>query len=387
MRLLMGLAAVLTACNGDEVDSGDVVDDTGAVDTDEPVVVERQAGCSGLDPADRAPLGGNVALTFDDGPDPVITPQILSVLRTYQIPATFFVIGEKVDDPENAALVQEIAEDPLFLLANHSYTHPDLRRESQNSVREEVASTSDALGGFDVEPDFFRYPFGSGDCDRNDLVRDELGLIVTGWHIDTADWCFGVDEIGLCEVDDYWRMPDDYTRDMFNWTLDQIEAFDGGIVLYHDVHQNTADELEDAILAIQSRGYTFTNIDDADAFPLLNAGDFYDFPWMGESCDTTDDTCWMVEYLSYCAETNDPDAEPTAGVCVLPCLSSRDCIDRDGVADTECVQTPQGENVCLALSQPVNEQCAEVPGTVRSRLPRFNGTGTLNVCMPFDWQE
>ena len=121
---MLVLMAILTGCSGD----GDKAagDDTGGFDTTDDTGLpldnlDRRAHCSGMDPADPAPLGGWAAMTFDDGPDPEITPQILATLRKYNVPATFFVLGTHLDDPDNADLIAEMIADPLFELANHSY--------------------------------------------------------------------------------------------------------------------------------------------------------------------------------------------------------------------------------------------------------------------------
>src|SRR5690606_24793502 len=107
--------------------------------------VARRGHCSGMDPADPAPLNGRVALTFDDGPHPTVTPQILAILREHGVPATFFVLGEEVDAYPD--VVEEIADDPLFAVGNHSWNHKDLALFSEGVLREQVEWTESALTG------------------------------------------------------------------------------------------------------------------------------------------------------------------------------------------------------------------------------------------------
>lgn len=376
---ILSLMACTGDKSGDEPDIGDTGEDTAApVDT-----LERQAHCSGMDPADLAPLGGWAALTFDDGPDPEVTPQILATLRKYSVPATFFMLGAHVDDPDSADIIAEIIADPLFSVANHSYDHPDFQGLTDGQARAQISDTIDALADHGGEVSFFRFPYGSADCGLTDIVRDEYGLRVAGWHIDTADWCYASTG-GTCEPDDYWRIPAAYQSDMYTWTLDQLADFDGGVFLYHDVHQYTADEIEDIILAAQSAGYTFTHLHDDEAFPRLNAGTPYDFPWIGEACSVSSDTCWQIEYLSYCAPTGDPDQPVDAGMCVLDCTESR-CIDRAGVAPLTCAEPTAGEGTCLPLYSGYNDYCAAIPGTVDARVGGFEG-GSSRVCLPYGWQ-
>lgn len=77
-----------------------------------------------------------VALTFDDGPHPIYTPQILDILDQYQAKATFFMIGSRMEEyPE---IVEEVSGRG-HLIANHTYTHPkNLRAESPESIKKEV---------------------------------------------------------------------------------------------------------------------------------------------------------------------------------------------------------------------------------------------------------
>ncbi|MFT4977827.1 MAG: peptidoglycan/xylan/chitin deacetylase (PgdA/CDA1 family) [Myxococcota bacterium] len=388
MRMMTIAAALLLAgCSGDDKGPGVDDTDTGTLDTGEPDTIvddglERETDCSGMDPSDAAPLGGWAALTFDDGPDPVVTPQILATLRKHQVPATFFMLGVIADDPGNADLIAEIIADPLFEVADHSWDHSNLQNLSLADARDQIGWTVDVLESHGADVEFFRFPYGAADCELVDIVRDEYGLDVAGWHIDTADWCYAVTD-GTCSPDDYWRVPSEYQSDMYSWTLDQLATFDGGVFLYHDVHQYTADEVEDIIITAQAAGYTFTHLGDEEAFPRLNSGDPVDLPWVGEACSVSDDTCWQVEYLSYCAPTGDPDQPADAGVCVLDCAETR-CIDRPGTAPLFCAQTAPGEGTCLGLESGYNEYCDAVPGTVASRLPGYTG-GNGRVCVPAGW--
>jgi peptidoglycan/xylan/chitin deacetylase (PgdA/CDA1 family) len=99
-----------------------------------------------------------VALTFDDGPDPDVTPRLLDLLRRHGVQATFFVAGERAERyPE---LIRGILAGG-HTLGNHSYHHdPLLMLRSREKLREEVARTQDALSAFAVRPLAFRPPVG-----------------------------------------------------------------------------------------------------------------------------------------------------------------------------------------------------------------------------------
>ncbi|GHH72739.1 oligosaccharide deacetylase [Streptomyces sulfonofaciens] len=126
-----------------------------------------------------------VALTFDDGPDPDFTPQVLAVLRTYRVQATFFVIGE------NAAAFPRLLHDIAaggHVVANHSYTHPQLTTLSLGKVKDELGRTSDVIERvLDAPPRWCRAPYGEWDAPSL-RVCARLGMEPLGWSIDTNDW-------------------------------------------------------------------------------------------------------------------------------------------------------------------------------------------------------
>lgn len=351
-------------------------DDTGPDDTGTPLDdYGARWDCGGMDPADPAPLGGWVALTFDDGPSPDITPQVIEVLGRHEVPATFFYVGSMAADPEVDDLIADVAADPLFDIANHTWSHEDLVYRTASFARDEMEATNEILAEYGVVPKFFRFPYGDATCDAVDFARD-LGMHVTGWHIDNGDWCYAMND-GYCSADDYWRIPYGYEEDMVGLTIDQILESDGGIVLMHDVWQYTADELETLILGLKDAGFRFTSLDDTGVFPRLNADDPYPFPWIGQSCPVSDDPCWQIENFSWCEPTGDPDAGADAGVCVLPC-GSAPCFSRDGGPPSQCVNW-EGSSVCLGVSDALNGWCEGVAGTVETEV------SGVDVCVPYAW--
>lgn len=99
-----------------------------------------------------------VALTFDDGPDPEVTPQLLKLLARHSVTATFFVTGERAERyPE---LISDILS-AGHTIGNHSYSHsPFLMFKKVSTLREEVASAQRVLGRFGIVPLAFRPPVG-----------------------------------------------------------------------------------------------------------------------------------------------------------------------------------------------------------------------------------
>jgi peptidoglycan/xylan/chitin deacetylase (PgdA/CDA1 family) len=114
-----------------------------------------------------------VALTFDDGPDPDVTPQLLELLRRQGVQATFFVAGARAE--RHPGLIREILSRG-HTLGNHSYHHdPLLMLRSQAKLREEVARTQDVLSAFAVRPLTFRPPVGITNPRLSGVLR-ELGM-------------------------------------------------------------------------------------------------------------------------------------------------------------------------------------------------------------------
>jgi polysaccharide deacetylase family sporulation protein PdaB len=126
-----------------------------------------------------------VALTFDDGPYPPYTGQVLDVLKEYQVPATFFVLGKNVEKyPE---LVRRIVAEG-HQLGNHTYNHIDLLKADRQAIIEEIDKTSRAIKaatGLDVQ--VVRPPHGFRDAVVMDIMA-ERRLKVVEWSVMSRDW-------------------------------------------------------------------------------------------------------------------------------------------------------------------------------------------------------
>lgn len=133
-----------------------------------------------------------VALTFDDGPDPVWTPRILDVLKREGAPATFFVTGTNALG-QGVLLRRIIAEGSE--LGNHSTSHTDLGRRSPATVRLELNATERLVEAYTGRAmRLFRPPFlGDADADRRDelhatRVAAGMGYVTVGLNVDPLDW-------------------------------------------------------------------------------------------------------------------------------------------------------------------------------------------------------
>lgn len=128
---------------------------------------------------------GELALTYDDGPNPAATPRLLEVLESYGIKATFFLIGDFVRQERN--LAREVAA-AGHVIGNHSMTHPRLAWQPAQRVRQELKSTSDLLEDvIGVPVHYFRPPYGAR---RPYVMRaaTDLGMTTVQWNVAASDW-------------------------------------------------------------------------------------------------------------------------------------------------------------------------------------------------------
>jgi polysaccharide deacetylase family sporulation protein PdaB len=183
-----------------------------------------------------------IALTFDDGPNPVYTPQILSLLKEYHAKATFFVVGAYVQKyPEIAQQVVRMGHE----IANHTYSHPNMRKLSSEKIKAEIEQTKNAVflttGAL---PRLFRPPGGYYGEKVVRAAREGGNLVVMwSWHQDTRDW----------------RNPG--VRKIVEMVL--ANARNGDIVLFHDNGGNrsqTVMALKEILPELERRGYRLITV-------------------------------------------------------------------------------------------------------------------------------
>lgn len=185
-----------------------------------------------------------IALTFDDGPNPVYTPQILDLLKAYDAKATFFVLGNRVKKFPRIA-IREVNEG--HEIANHTFDHHFSMHLSPSELKREIKETQEAI--FDITeqiPLVFRPPGGFYDKALLDLAqRDHLKVVMWSWYQDTKDWMKpGVDKI-------------------VKTVLTNIH--NGDIVLFHDLEgdcSQTVAALQIILPELKRKGYQFVTVSD-----------------------------------------------------------------------------------------------------------------------------
>lgn len=126
-----------------------------------------------------------IALTFDDGPHPRYTPQILDILDEYNIKATFFIVGVNAKNyPDTMEEVIKRGHE----IGNHTYSHPHVSCLNSITLKDEVEKCESTVYGLtDYKTKLFRPPEGMIDADVRQVLRS-LDYKVILWDIDTRDW-------------------------------------------------------------------------------------------------------------------------------------------------------------------------------------------------------
>jgi len=179
-----------------------------------------------------------IALTFDDGPHPQYTPQLLEILAREKVPATFFVIGEMADRAPDLVRAEVKAGHSV---GNHTYHHVNLTKILEPDIATEIKACGEAVQRITGQtPRLFRPP--GGDYDTGVATTSEgLGYTIVLWTDDPGDYLSPGDQVILQR------------------TLQR--AGNGGIILIHDGVQQTVNILPQLIHTLKQRGYEFVTID------------------------------------------------------------------------------------------------------------------------------
>jgi peptidoglycan/xylan/chitin deacetylase (PgdA/CDA1 family) len=129
-----------------------------------------------------------VALTFDDGPAVGLTPRLLDILTERRVPATFFMVGARIDSAPRAA--RRVAARG-FGIANHTYGHEQLTRLSSTAIRATIRRTRQAAAGKGVRMSrLVRPPYGAMDTRVRSVITG-MGMLPVLWTVDPQDWRTG----------------------------------------------------------------------------------------------------------------------------------------------------------------------------------------------------
>jgi len=184
--------------------------------------------------------GEEVAITFDDGPDPRYTPQLLDVLKEHGIKATFFVLGEKAE--KNPEIIKRMVQEG-HVIGLHANRHIGAPFRSYRGMKKDFKRSLEVLRGLGIKVHFYRPPWGLVSVISNRFIK-EYGFKPILWSIHASDWSKYVDEKHIERV-----------------LVGKVKA--GDIVLLHDgrgaegAPQRTINALHLALPKLKEKGFKF----------------------------------------------------------------------------------------------------------------------------------
>ena len=179
---------------------------------------------------------GKIALTFDDGPYPNYTRQLLEGLKKRNVKATFFILGKSAE--EYPDVIETMYEDG-HLIGNHTYHHVELTKVGREEFKEEILSTNNLLYELNGEyPQFIRPPFGAWEKE----LETELGMIPVLWTVDPLDWCTENSSAVVQRV------------------VTKVKEND--IILMHDCYKSSVTAALEIVDILQAEGYEFVTVDE-----------------------------------------------------------------------------------------------------------------------------
>ena len=177
-----------------------------------------------------------IALTFDDGPHPSSTPVLLDGLAGRNVKVTFFVIGENV--VKYPKVVSREAEEG-HIIGNHTYSHVDLTKMSQEMTECELEKTNTAIEEITgKKTEYMRPPYGAWKKE----MEENTGMIAVLWNVDPLDW------------------NTDNETEIVNKVVTETEEND--IILLHDCYLSSVKAALRIIDIMQAKGYEFVTVDE-----------------------------------------------------------------------------------------------------------------------------
>lgn len=177
-----------------------------------------------------------IALTFDDGPHPYYTQQLLDGLKERGARASFFVMGKQAEAYPDLILRMQTEG---HLIGNHTYSHLQLGKENRETFKSELVKTNELLLEITgEEPQYVRPPYGSWDKS----FESELTMIPVLWTIDPMDWCSS-DVGGIVQK---------VTK----------KAEENAVILMHDEYKSSVTAALQIVDILQKQGYEFVTVDE-----------------------------------------------------------------------------------------------------------------------------
>lgn len=177
-----------------------------------------------------------IALTFDDGPHPYYTEQLLDGLKERGVKATFFVTGEHAElHPE---IIKRMNEEG-HLIGNHTYSHIQLQKNNREEFKAQLLKTNEVISHITgKEVLYVRPPYGTWDK----KLETELNMFPVLWTVDPKDWC------------------SDNVASVTQKVVSKTEEND--IILMHDYYESSVTAALKAVDELQEKGYEFVTVEE-----------------------------------------------------------------------------------------------------------------------------
>ena len=182
-----------------------------------------------------------VALTYDDGPHPKNTPNLLDILKEENVTATFFIMGSRVENTESHSVMRRMANEG-HEIASHTYSHPNVKFISQTMLLDELITTEKFIQATTgTTPKLFRAPYGEITPEAAEIIT-ALGYSIIYWSFDSRDW----EAQSADEVESPFEK---YSTPMHPY-----------IILFHDIWKRSIDAQRPIIRRLKSLGYRFVTV-------------------------------------------------------------------------------------------------------------------------------
>ncbi len=210
-----------------------------------------------------------VAVTYDDGPHPTVTEEILDALEENYAVATFFMLGENIPGREEFMRRSKNLGNEL---CSHSYNHPQLTAISKKKIKKQMQKTDKLIeAAIGEKAPLMRPPYGA----YNQKVRDNVGKPMILWTVDTLDWK---------------HKDSDKTYEAC------MTAKDGDIILMHDIQPSSGEAADKIFKGLKEKGFqlvTVSEMYEARGQEFKNGGSYFSMPWSEVAAKTeasADDT-------------------------------------------------------------------------------------------------
>lgn len=175
---------------------------------------------------------GQIGFTFDDGPHPKHTQEMVDILDAEGVRGLFFQLGQNA---ERYPDISRMLRDKNQVVGSHSITHPQLSKIPFDKAKEEIlggrSMVEKAIG---MNAPFFRFPYGARNQTTQAFVKSQ-GMTTFFWNIDTLDWKFREPAV------------------LMNNIIKELNREKGGIILFHDVHPQSVAVMQDVLEEIKER--------------------------------------------------------------------------------------------------------------------------------------